>query len=88
MQTSKKNWKDLTPTQRGMVIGGAVVQLTLLALAQRDLVKRPAEEVRGPKWLWRIVTLINFVGPIAYFCFGRKKVAETEVTETPEPAVV
>ncbi len=73
MQLSKKKWKDLTPTQRGLVIGGAVVQITLLALAQRDLAARPEEEVRGPKWLWRLVTLINFAGPLTYFCFGRRK---------------
>jgi hypothetical protein len=73
MQPAKKKWKDFTPTQRGLVIGGAVVQITLLALAQRDLAVRLEEEVRGPKWLWRIVTLINFVGPLTYFCCGRKK---------------
>lgn len=50
-----------------------MVQITLLALAQRDLAARPEEEVRGPKWLWRLVTLINFAGPLTYFCFGRSK---------------
>ena len=73
MQTSKKKWKDLTPAQRGLVVGGAVVQITLLALAQRDLSKRPADEVRGPKRLWRMVTLVNFIGPLSYFCCGRRK---------------
>jgi hypothetical protein len=73
MQPSKKKWKDLTPTQRALAVVGAVVQLTLLTLAQRDLSNRPAEQVRGPKWLWRIVTLINFVGPLAYFCCGRNR---------------
>jgi hypothetical protein len=71
MQPSKKRWKDLTPNQRALAVGGAVLQITLLALAQRDLSIRPAEQVRGPKWLWRIVTLVNFVGPLAYFCRGR-----------------
>lgn len=88
MQTSKKKWKDLTPAQRGLVIGGAVVQITLLALAQRDLAKRPAEEVHGPKWLWRMVTMINFIGPLAYFCCGRRKAPDTESALTPEQAVV
>jgi hypothetical protein len=72
MQPTKKRWKDLTPTQRVLVIVGAVLQLTLLALAQRDLSVRSAEQVRGPKGLWRIVTLVNFVGPLAYFCCGRR----------------
>lgn len=73
MPRAKKKWKDLTPTQRAFTVVGAVVQLTLLAMAQRDLAKRPAEQIRGPKWLWRIVTLINFGGPIAYFCCGRRR---------------
>ena len=64
-------WKDLTPRQRVLAVVGAVLQLTLLTLAQRDLSKRRVDEVRGPKWLWRVATMINFVGPLAYFGFGR-----------------
>jgi hypothetical protein len=29
--------------------------------------------VKGPKRLWRAVAFVNFVGPISYFLFGRKK---------------
>ena len=71
MARSKMSWKDMTPAQRGLAAFGALVQVTLLTLAHRDLSARPDEQVRGPKWLWRIVTMINFVGPIAYFCCGR-----------------
>ncbi|MDV8149583.1 PLDc N-terminal domain-containing protein [Arthrobacter sp. B10-11] len=68
----KKSWKDLPPLARvGTVIVGAV-QLSLLIAAQRDISKRPAEQIRGSKALWRMVTLINFVGPGSYFAFGRK----------------
>ncbi len=70
---TKKKWKDLTPGQRILTVVGALIQFTLLVLAQRDLAKRPAEEVKGPKWLWRIVTMINFLGPISYFAFGTRK---------------
>ena len=75
MQPSKKRkkWKDMTPGQRVGVIIGAAVHLVLVTLAQRDLKNRPEENVRGPKWLWRIVTTVNFVGPLAYFCCGRKQ---------------
>ena len=71
MKPSKKRWKDLTPTQRALVVSGVVVQVTLLTLAQRDLSIRSPEQVRGPKWLWRMVTLVNFIGPLVYFCCGR-----------------
>ena len=71
MRASKKRWKDLSSTQRALAAALAVVQVTLLTLAQRDLSIRPAEQVRGPKWLWRIVILVNFIGPLAYFYGGR-----------------
>ena len=70
-----KRWQDLNPTQRVFVIIGAIVQITLLALAQRDLAKRPAEQVRGPKGVWRMATMVNFVGPIAYFLWGKRRAA-------------
>jgi hypothetical protein len=63
----------MTPTQRVFVIIGAIVQITLLVVAQRDLGKRPAEQIRGPKVLWRAATMVNFAGPIAYFVWGKKK---------------
>lgn len=69
----RKKWKDLTPGQRILTVVGALIQFTLLVLAQRDLAKRPVEQVKGPKWVWRIVTMINFLGPISYFAFGTRK---------------
>jgi hypothetical protein len=39
-----------------------------------DIYRRPAEEIRGSRWLWSVVALVIFmgIGPIAYFIFGRK----------------
>ena len=51
----------------------AVVQVTLLAAAQIDITRRPKEQIRGAKLLWRILVLVNFIGPIAYFAIGRKR---------------
>jgi Phospholipase_D-nuclease N-terminal len=73
----KKSWKELPPLAKfGTVVAGAV-QLTLLVVAQRDISRRPAEQIRGSKALWRVVTLFNFIGPGSYFVFGRKKVPAT-----------
>jgi len=72
-QKNKKKWADLSARQRTMVIVGALIQLVLLTLAQRDLSKRSAADIRGPKWAWRLASMINFVGPIAYFTCGRKR---------------
>ncbi|PNH82841.1 hypothetical protein CXZ05_14425 [Arthrobacter sp. AFG20] len=69
----KKSWKELPPAARigTLVIGAA--QLAFLAAAQRDLSRRPTEQIRGSKMFWRLATLVNFIGPGSYFAFGRKR---------------
>jgi hypothetical protein len=69
---NKKSWDDLSPVQRAGVGVLGVVQVGLLVAAQIDLTRRSDEQVNGPKPLWRAITLINFVGPLAYFAFGRR----------------
>ena len=61
----------------------ALVQFALLAAAQLDLIRRPASAVRGSKWAWRAVTLVNFAGPIAYFALGRRAVEPALPLESP-----
>lgn len=70
---SKKSWSDLTATQRRIVVVGGVVQVSLQAAALRDLRRRPADEVKGPRWLWVCASFINTAGPIAYFLLGRRR---------------
>lgn len=73
MKARKKSWKELSPMAKFGTITAAVVQLSLLIAAQRDISHRPAEEIRGSKALWRAATLINFVGPGTYFTVGVKR---------------
>ena len=49
-----------------------IIQLGLIVLALRDLLK-PERRVRGDsKLMWGvIIVLINFIGPILYFVVGR-----------------
>lgn len=68
----KKSWKEMPPLARAGTLVAAVVQLSLLIAAQRDISRRPAEQIRGSKAMWRMVSLINFIGPGSYFVFGRK----------------
>lgn len=49
-----------------------LLQLSLLTAALADLRRRDPGEVRGPRWMWGLVSLINFAGPIAYFALGRR----------------
>ena len=72
---ARKSWKDLSDQQKRFVVVGAAVQITLQFLALRDLRRRPADEVRGPKWFWLPVTFVNVLGPIVYFLLGRRRSA-------------
>src|SRR5665647_2782071 len=49
---SKKKWSDFTDTQKSAILLAASVELSLTATALADLVRRPREQVRGPKALW------------------------------------
>jgi hypothetical protein len=53
-----------------LLLAGEVV---LIAAAERDIQRRPAEEIRGRKVIWRVITLNNFIGPTIYFRWGRRK---------------
>ncbi len=73
---AKKKWNELSPRTRRLIIVGGVFEGTLKLAALTDLARRPASEVRGPKWVWALaVTLINSVGaaPIVYFAYGRRR---------------
>ena len=68
---AKKTWAELSYAQRaGAVIGGAL-ELALTAVTLRDLARRPASRVRGPKALWVVVCGVQPFGPLAYWVCGR-----------------
>ncbi|MEA5453380.1 PLD nuclease N-terminal domain-containing protein [Sinomonas sp. JGH33] len=79
---TKTKWKDLSPGKRFGVVLAAAAELSLKALAWRDLARRQPGEVNGPKAAWFAATFINTFGPIAYFLFGRKRHASTPVKVT------
>jgi hypothetical protein len=71
-----KKWSDLTTKQKVPFVLRGIVQVALLAATLADIYRRPAEEIRGSKWLWSAAAFVNFmgIGPITYFAFGRKHV--------------
>lgn len=69
-----KTWRDFRPAKRRALSLAAVVQVALLIAVQLDLSRRPAVQVRGKKWWWRLAAFVNFVGPLAYFLLGRRPV--------------
>ncbi|NUT71136.1 PLD nuclease N-terminal domain-containing protein [Pseudarthrobacter sp. C4D7] len=71
----KKTWKEMSPSAKAGTIVTALVQVSLLVAAQRDISRRPAELINGPKAAWRAASFVNFIGPMGYFIFGRKHTA-------------
>jgi len=70
----KKTWKEMSPAGRTGIVVVGIVQMAMMLAAQRDISKRPAELINGPKAAWRMAALINFIGPMGYYVFGRKRV--------------
>ena len=69
----KTRWNDLSQTQRTLIVVGGVVETALKVAMLIDLKRRPADGVRGPKWLGASTALVNSAGiaPLAYFLVGR-----------------
>jgi hypothetical protein len=72
---ARRRWSDLSQRTRRMVTTVAVAEGILKAAALIDLKRRPASQVRGPKWLWgTVLTVVSSAGvvPVSYFLFGRR----------------
>lgn len=48
------------------------VHLLAVALTWRDIRHRPADQLRGSKRLWRIVSALNTLGAATYWLAGRR----------------
>ena len=68
-----KQWADLTSKQQTAVLVLGSIQLSLAATAWVDLARRPAAEVNGRKGLWAMVIAVNWIGPLSYFRWGRRR---------------
>ena len=67
-----KRWADFSPIQKICVIIGATIQFGLLIAGLWDLAHRTADEVRGDRRFWAGFMFVNWIGPLAYFAYGRK----------------
>jgi hypothetical protein len=70
---TRRRWSELSPRAQTALLTLASVQLSLAATAWSDLARRPAAEVNGSKRLWAVVIAVNFVGPFAWFRWGRRR---------------
>ncbi len=71
----RKKWGELDSRNRKLLVALGVVEVVLAAAALLDLRRRPAALVKGPKWMWRALSFVNIIGPLAYFALGRRREA-------------
>jgi hypothetical protein len=72
----RQRWRSLPAERRRVLIVAAAIEGIVKIAALRDLRRRPAAQVRGPKWLWAaVITLANSAGvvPAVYFGLGRRR---------------
>jgi hypothetical protein len=72
-KSAAQKWAELSDRQRALLIGAATAELSLKIAALIDIKRRPADRIRGPKALWRAAMVVNLLGPLCYFTFGRKR---------------
>ncbi len=68
---SKKPFNERSPARRLWAVALIVLSLGLVTAAERDIQRRPANEMRGSKLLWRLLCL-NALGAVGYLRWGRR----------------
>ncbi len=73
MSEAIDRFKRLSPMAQAAIVAITAWNLWLMGSAQRDIQRRPPEQIRGRKLWWRLACLTNTVGPLAYFRWGRRR---------------
>ncbi len=74
--TARRQWSDLDQRTRRFLVAAGVAEGILKVAALIDIKRRPAGQIRGPKWLWAaVITVVGSAGvvPVSYFLFGRRQ---------------
>jgi hypothetical protein len=71
MKRSGPKFSELSPALRAVAVLVGTLQVALFVAAQADITRRPASQLRGSKAKWRAICLLNTVGPLSYFRWGR-----------------
>jgi hypothetical protein len=73
MSEAIDKFKKLPPAYQAAIVAITAWNLWLSGSAQRDIQRRPPDQIRGRKLLWRLACLTNAVGPALYFRWGRRE---------------
>ncbi|WP_110241561.1 PLDc N-terminal domain-containing protein [Nocardioides gilvus] len=76
----KKSWSELSNPARAAIAAVSTVEILVTLAAWRDLKRRPGSALRGPKPFWALVSLVQPVGPLAYFAFARRSATQPDHT--------
>ena len=68
---AKKSWAEMSGLQKAVIITLGTAEVVATTYAAVDLLRRPREQVRGPKLLWAAGLFVQPVGPVAYLSVGR-----------------
>jgi hypothetical protein len=71
----------MTEQQKRVLAVALVIHLIVVSLTWRDLSRRPDADVRGPKRLWRLASLLNTSGSVTYWLFGRRSERDLVIVE-------
>jgi hypothetical protein len=69
----KKRWSEYSPVAKTAIVVGAVAEAVVTVVALRDLIRRPADDVRGSKLLWVLGCFVQPIGPLLYLRVGRHR---------------
>ena len=72
-ETARQRWDELPRWQQAGIVALSAVEIVLTTKAVVDLVRRPREQVRGPKTLWALALTVQPFGPIAYLTLARRR---------------
>ena len=68
----RRSWRDLSGTQKTLVVLGGAAEAVITSVAARDLATRSPAQVRGRKAAWVPLLVVQPFGPVAYLLFGRQ----------------
>jgi hypothetical protein len=66
-----KQFSQRSPIEKAAIGIAFIVSLAIVGVAERDIQRRAAPEIRGPKLAWRAASL-NAIGALAYLGLGRR----------------
>lgn len=67
-----RHWRDLSATQRSVLLTLMSAEVALTATAAVDLVRRPPSSVRGGR-VWWLLIFVQPVGPLGYLFWARRR---------------